>query len=115
MMNREIVQLSTFARKISDLVRTRKLKLDDFDTFKRVLAEHPEMGDIIQGTGGVRKARLRSTSKGKSGGFRVCYYFHDVNISRIYLITIYPKNEKEDITADEKKELKGLTDIIKKR
>jgi hypothetical protein len=73
------------------------------------------MGDMIQGTGGVRKTRLRSASKGKSGGFRVCYYFHDVGSGRIYLITIYPKNEKEDLDPSEKKELKELVEIIKKR
>lgn len=74
-----------------------------------------KMGDVIQGTGGVRKTRLKSASKGKSGGFRVCYYFHHLKTGKIYLITIYPKNEKDDISPDEKRELKALADIIKKR
>jgi hypothetical protein len=68
-----------------------------------VLAENPEMGDVIQGTGGVRKTRLKSASKGKRGGFRVCYYFHHVKTGTLYLMTIYPKNEKDDISSDEKK------------
>ncbi len=114
-MNREIVQISGFAKKILMLVRTRKLNIEDFDAFKRLIAENPDMGDIIQGTGGLRKTRLKSASKGKSGGFRVCYYFHDVHIGKIYLITIYSKNEKEDLRPNEKKEFKELVDIIKRR
>jgi hypothetical protein len=115
MGKREVVQTSTFAKRVKDLVKTHRLKSEDFETFKRVIAENPEMGDMIQGTGGVRKTRLKSASKGKSGGFRVCYYFHDVDVSRIYLITLYPKNEKEDLTPNEKKELKEIADLLKKR
>ncbi|MFS8562847.1 MAG: type II toxin-antitoxin system RelE/ParE family toxin [Rhabdochlamydiaceae bacterium] len=100
---REIIQTKVFSKKVVELVKAHKLKSEDFEVFKRVIAENPEMGDTIQGTGGIRKARLKSASKGKSGGFRVCYYFHDVDMGRVYLITLYPKNEQEDITADEKK------------
>lgn len=114
MTKREVVQTSTFAKKIKELVKTHRLLYEDFEAFKRVIAENPEMGDMIQGTGGIRKARLKSASKGKSGGFRVCYYFHDVNIGRIYLITLYPKNEKEDVTPSEKKELKEIADLLKR-
>ncbi len=94
-------------------MKNHKLKSEDFEAFKRKIAEHPEIGDLIQGTGGVRKIRLKSASKGTRGGFRVCYYFHDAVIGEIFLITIYPKNEKADITAAEKKDLKQLVDIIK--
>jgi hypothetical protein len=59
---------------------------------------------------------LKSASGGKRGGFRVCYYyFHDIDLGEIFLITIYAKNEKEDITPDEKKSLKELADIIKRK
>jgi hypothetical protein len=115
LMKREIVQTSPFTKRINELIKTHRLKGEDFETFKRVIAENPDMGDIIQGTGGVRKTRLKSASKGKSGGFRVCYYFHDMGTGRIYLITIYPKNEKEDLEPNEKKELKELVELIKKR
>lgn len=80
---------------------------EDFDDFKKQLAENPEMGDIIQGTSGVRKARLKSASRGKSGGSRICYY--DVTSKNsIYLLLIYTKNQQEDITTDQKKVLKEL-------
>ena len=72
------------------------------------------MGAMITGTGGVRKTRLKSASKGKSGGFRVCYYFHDVGTGEIYLIDLYAKNEKEDLTPDEKKYLKAFAAEIKR-
>ena len=88
--------------------------MEDFNTFKSVLAENPEMGALIIGTGGVRKTRLKSASKGKSGGFRVCYYFHDVGTGEIYLLDLYAKNEKEDITPHQKQELKALANAIKR-
>ena len=103
MMKRKIVEAPAFSRKIKELIETHKVDLEDFKTFKSVLAENPEMGAIITGTGGVRKVRLKSATKGKSGGFRVCYYFHDVDIGEIFLITLYPKNEKENVTPDEKR------------
>lgn len=99
----KVTQITTFASKLEDFIRTRKVLQKDFDDFKRMIAEHPEIGAVIQGTGGVRKTRLKSASGGKRGGFRVCYYFHDVDLGEIFLITIYAKNEKEDITQDEKK------------
>ncbi|MBS0616480.1 MAG: type II toxin-antitoxin system RelE/ParE family toxin [Verrucomicrobia bacterium] len=115
MAKREVIQIPGFSRRVKELIRAHKLKEENFETFKSVLAEHPEMGDVIQGTGGVRKARLRSASKGKSGGFRVCYYFLDVGTGRVYLLTIYSKNEKEDLSANEKKELKELVNVIKRK
>ncbi len=114
-MKREIVPIPRFSNRVDELKKAHRLKQEDFDTFKSVLAEHPEMGAIIQGTGGVRKTRLKSACKGKSGGFRVCYYFHDIGTGKIYLITIYPKNEKEELSPDEKKELKELVRSIKRR
>jgi len=69
---------------------------------------------MIPGTGGVRKTRLKSASKGKRGGFRVCYYFHDVGSGELYLIALYAKNEQENLTSDEKKELKAFANTIKR-
>ena len=115
MAEREIIPLPGFSKRIKELIADHKLKLEDFNTFKSVLAENPEMGERIQGTGGVRKTRLKSASKGKRGGFRVCYYYHDLKTGKIFLITIYPKNEKDNVSPDEKKELKVFADIIKKK
>ncbi len=73
-MKRKINQTNYFVKLINNLIKKRQLLEKDFDDFKKELAEHPDMGDIIQGTNGVRKARLKSASRGKSGGSRVCYY-----------------------------------------
>ncbi|KIC73720.1 hypothetical protein DB42_BR00010, partial [Neochlamydia sp. EPS4] len=72
-MIRNIVQTKIFEEEIARLIKKRKLKKEDFEDFKKSLAENPEQGDVIIGTGGIRKARLKSSSKGKKGGFRVCY------------------------------------------
>lgn len=85
---------------------------EDFDSFTRQLAEHPKTGDVIPGTGGVRKTRLKSASRGKRGSFRVCYYFFTVN-DVIYLIQIYAKNVQEDLTMQQKKDLKQLINSIR--
>ena len=115
MITRKITQLTIFADKLANFIRTRKVLQKDFDEFKRVLAECPKIGAVIQGTGGVRKTRLKSASGGKRSGLRVCYYFHDTDLGEIFLITIYAKNEKEDITQSEKEELKKLANIIKRK
>lgn len=115
MISIKVTQLTIFAAKIATFIRTRKVLQKDFDDFKRILAENPEMGAIIQGTGGVRKTRLKSASGGKRGGFRVCYYFHDTELGEIFLITLYPKNEKEDLTQEEKIDLKKLVNSIKRK
>ncbi|MCI0381944.1 MAG: type II toxin-antitoxin system RelE/ParE family toxin [Chlamydiae bacterium] len=113
-MKRKIIQTTIFAKEINTLIRKGKILLEDFETFKKLLAEHPEKGNLIQGTGGVRKIRLKSVSKGKSGGFRICY-FDDPEKLELYLMWIYPKNEQENLSSAEKKELKELTDIFKRK
>ncbi len=71
------------------------------------LSEHPSSGDLIQGTGGIRKLRWAKGSKGKSGGIRVVYYFHS-EIMPLYLLAAFGKNEKANISAEEKHLLSKL-------
>lgn len=80
---------------------------DSYADFQRELAQHPEQGDVIEGTGGLRKVRVASSGRGKRGGSRVIYY-HFVSKSHIALLLIYPKNEKDDLSTDERKALKQL-------
>jgi mRNA-degrading endonuclease RelE of RelBE toxin-antitoxin system len=111
-MKRKIIETQQFSKTIDTLLRKRQLLQEDFKEFKRVLAEHPEMGDLISGTGGLRKIRLKSASRGKSGSFRVCYYFF-VQDDQIFLLLIYPKNIQENLTMQQKKELKQVITIIR--
>ena len=94
------------------MLHARSLLQDDYDTFKRELTEDPEKAPPLPGTGGVRKIRLKSSSKGKSSGFRICYFYY-VASEVIYLLFIFQKNEQENLTNAQKKELKTLTDALK--
>lgn len=112
MMKIKIIPTNQFSKTVDNLLKKRQLLQADFDSFKRDLAEHPEMGDLVTDTGGLRKARLKSASRGKSGGFRVCYYFF-MRDSEIFLLTIYPKNVQETLTMQQKRELRQLIEMIR--
>ena len=85
--------------------------LDDHEYIKlqELLVNNPASGDLIQGTGGLRKLRYGDSSrgKGKRGGLRIIYYWW-VNAYQIFLFTIYNKNEMTDLSHDQKKKLKEL-------
>ena len=72
------------------------------------LAEHPKSGDLIEGTGGVRKLRWGRGSQGKSGGVRVIYYFHNSTMP-LYLLTLYAKNTRSNLSNSQRHELFELT------
>jgi hypothetical protein len=71
------------------------------------LAEHPKDGDLIVGTGGLRKLRWRRAGFGKRGGTRVIYYFHDAAMP-LYLLTVYAKGERDDLSADDRRAFAAL-------
>ncbi|MFN3543996.1 MAG: type II toxin-antitoxin system RelE/ParE family toxin [Thiobacillus sp.] len=75
------------------------------------LAANPKAGDIMEGTGGVRKLRWGRQSRGKSGGVRVIYYFHSDRMP-LYLLTLFAKNERANLTRAERNELAGLVDML---
>jgi hypothetical protein len=75
------------------------------------LAEHPKSGDVMRGTGGVRKLRWGKGGRGKSGGVRVIYYFHDERLP-LYLLTLFAKNEQANLTAKERNMLATLVDTL---
>lgn len=93
----------TFDRKAKKL-----LTLESLDQLYDYLEENPDKGDIIQGTGGVRKLRWKSgrNAKGKSGGVRVLYHYSKDIL--VLLITLYGKSKKENITQAERNELKNI-------
>lgn len=76
------------------------------------LALNPEDGDIIPGTGGVRKLRWGKTGSGKRGGVRVIYFYYQMDCP-LYLLLAYAKAKAGDMTADEKKAVAGFAAIIK--
>jgi hypothetical protein len=75
---------------------------DDLSELQKAICEDPQGFPVIRGTGGVHKIRIALESRGKSGGARVIYGdFPEHGV--VYLFAAYPKNEKEDITEDERK------------
>lgn len=71
------------------------------------LTLNPNKGDIMQGTGGLRKIRVAFENRGKSGSARVCYVDFAV-YEKIYLITAYTKNEKDNLSKSERNVVKAL-------
>ena len=75
------------------------------------LAANPTAGDLIEGTGGVRKLRWARDGRGKSGGVRVIYYFHSKAMP-LYLLTMFAKNERANLSKAERNALAGLVDLL---
>ena len=74
---------------------------DDLSALQQELISNSQKGDLMQGTGGLRKMRFAFVGKGKSGSARVCYVDFAV-YEKIYLITAYPKSEKENLSKAER-------------
>lgn len=98
------IETPIFTRRVKELMDDASL-----GNLQSRLALDPSSGDIIEGTGGIRKIRVAAKGHGKRGGARVIYY-HFVSASQIALLMIYPKNEQQDLTADERKALKAVVE-----
>lgn len=81
---------------------------------QQALMENPNAGDVMPGCGGLRKIRTADfkRGKGKRGGARIIY-LHVLEAKRFYMLDIYGKNEKDDLAADEKRQLRILADELK--
>lgn len=103
-----ITELPEYIRRANELLDESERKaITDF------LAGHPRSGDVMEGTGGIRKLRWARGGKGKSGGVRIIYYYHDQRIP-LYLLTVFGKNEKSNITKSERNDLAKLVAILVK-
>lgn len=80
-----------------------------FHRFQQELLKNPEAGDLVEGTGGLRKIRVvdQRRNKGKRGGLRVIYYWWS-GFDQFWLFTLYGKNEQDDLTPPQKKLLTQL-------
>ena len=72
------------------------------------------MGDIIPGSGGIRKLRWRRSGSGKRGGARVIYFFHDAAMP-LYLLLVYSKAAQTDLSPDQQRRVIALASTLKKR
>lgn len=86
----------------SEFTKHLRSHLDDdgYAALQAFLSVRPDAGDVIRGAGGIRKMRWRSKGRGKQGGVRVIYYWLAV-ADHIYLLTLYRKGVKDDLTRAE--------------
>lgn len=109
-MNRTFIEVPMFTKKWKELGLTDETLRE----LQNILLNDPKAGCVIQGTGGLRKIRVSMENKGKSGGSRVIY----VDIEQketIYFINVYSKNEKDDLTEDEKKAFRTVVRVLKEK
>lgn len=83
----------------------------EVDKLKNFLSLNPQSGDIIPGLRGVRKIRWKVHQKGKSGGARIIYFFYNTNMP-VFLLDIYGKSKKSDVSPKEKKMLNDMVDEL---
>lgn len=96
------VETSVFTRRLTDA-----LSDDDYRLLQEALLRRPAQGDLIEGTGGIRKLRWRDAGSGKRGGLRVIYYWHPQR-EIVLLLFLYRKSEQKDLTADQKRILANV-------
>lgn len=102
-----IAETEPFQKKVEKLLSNQEK-----EELISYLSAFPTSGVLIQGTGGIRKLRWARSGGGKSGGVRVIYYFHS-EMMPLYLLTVFGKNEKANISAEEKKILaKAVTELV---
>ncbi|WP_414716413.1 type II toxin-antitoxin system RelE/ParE family toxin [Thalassolituus sp. UBA2107] len=103
-----IVELPEFQKRASNLFTDEeKLSIINY------LARHPMAGVILQGTGGIRKLRWSAQGRGKSGGARVVYFYHNGTMP-LFLLTVFGKGEKANLSKAERNDLARLTDLLRK-
>jgi hypothetical protein len=103
-----VVETPQFVRQADDVWgEAERLEFVDY------IARNPEVGDVIQDTGGVRKIRWRRQGMGKRGGVRVIYFYHNP-VTPLFLLMVYAKAVREDVAPDAKKALAEFVARIKR-
>ena len=107
--------LQTVVETTEFLARSSKLMSDEQRAqVVEMLARDPECGEIITGTGGVRKVRIGLEGRGKSGGARVIYYFHGDRLP-VFALTVFAKNEKANLSPAERNAMAAVVRAIKQQ
>lgn len=98
----EFIETKTFTKMVTEL-----LSDDEYRKMQNQLVDDPACGAIIPGGGGIRKLRFGCDGRGKSAGVRTIYYWVKEN-HQIYMLLVYPKAKKENLTLEEKAILRDL-------
>jgi hypothetical protein len=104
----EIFTTRTFERAIRKLMAA-----DARREMETAIAADPTAAPVIPGTGGIRKLRWAGSGRGKRGGVRTIY-FHHAGPGVVYLLCVYAKSDRDDLTPDDKKAWSKLVARIKK-
>lgn len=99
-----IIETSIFTRQVQTL-----LSDEEYRELQAVLIERPNLGNIIIGSGGLRKVRWTAKGRGKRGGSRVIYYWA-VSHDQLLMLLIYSKSKREDLTRDQLKILRRIVE-----
>ena len=95
------IETPIFTRLVQSL-----LEDDEYRELQATLIGQPDLGPVIQGSGGLRKVRWSLPGRGKSGGVRVIYYL--VTEDRILMVFIYPKGKQDDLSSEQLKRLRRI-------
>lgn len=98
------IELPTFAKYREDYLDDA-----DFASLQAQLSAQPTKGDVVPGTGGVRKLRWTRAGMGKRGGLRIIYYVQDTK-GRIWLLTLFAKSARENIAAATLRKIREVID-----
>jgi hypothetical protein len=98
----EIIETSVFTRQV-----LRLLTDDEYRKLQAVLASRPTVGDLIRGSGGLRKHRWGIGDKGKRGGIRVIYYWAPA-LDQLLMLFMYPKTERDDLSDEQVRVLRAI-------
>ncbi len=108
-MLQAVLETSIFSRR-ADALLSREERSDLIES----LARDPLAGDVMPGLGGVRKLRFAPKGRGKSGAFRVIYYVLTDELPILALL-IYGKNERADLSPEQRKVIAALAAEMKRR
>lgn len=100
----EIIETSVFTRQVLKL-----LSDDEYRLLQAALVVRPNLGQVIRGSGGLRKARWGLAGRGKRSGVRIIYHWA-VEQERLLLLLIYPKSERADLTPDQIKAIRRIVE-----
>lgn len=103
------IQATVFTRMWKNL----EFNDEDLRRLEIILLKNPKIGDVIQGTGRLRKLRFAFQNRGKSGSVRICYVDFEEK-EKIYLFAVFAKNEQENLTQAERNFLKKQIEILEK-
>jgi hypothetical protein len=108
-MKRAFIYLPPFEKELKNIGLSRDSEID----IEQEILNNPVIGKVMKGTGGVRKFRkaLPNANAGKSGGVRIVYVDFPM-YGKVYLMELFSKNEKENLTKEERNDLKKLVALL---